>query len=165
MSNVPESIFRLPISKIEPIILGKIDLGIVNEKMFKAEKCCYCGNSLRLNYEITKDHLIPKSRGGTNNSLNIKKCCPACNLAKGSKYPEEFLIDFALKYSTKKGTIRYKYSHIKSYKKTLKNILYIVQYVRGHGTKLFNTESDFDLYVYFRKDYNPILTSITKMKL
>jgi Fe-S cluster assembly iron-binding protein IscA len=34
---------------------------------------------------ITKDHLIPKSKGGKNHISNYKTCCEVCNFEKGDK--------------------------------------------------------------------------------
>lgn len=35
----------------------------------------------------TRDHIIPKSRGGTNQEQNIRLICRACNIAKGNRMP------------------------------------------------------------------------------
>jgi hypothetical protein len=48
-------------------------------------KCVYCGDHKNL----TLDHLIPKSRGGKNDWLNLVTCCDPCNKKKGDKTPEE----------------------------------------------------------------------------
>lgn len=48
-------------------------------------KCCYCGKDKNL----TIDHLIPRSRGGTNTWTNLVTSCFRCNSNKGDKTPEE----------------------------------------------------------------------------
>jgi 5-methylcytosine-specific restriction endonuclease McrA len=48
-------------------------------------ECVYCGTKKHL----TLDHVIPKSRGGTNEWTNLVTCCFKCNLKKGNKTPEE----------------------------------------------------------------------------
>jgi len=60
--------------------------------------CFYCesefGTIVTLNGKKlikTKDHLIPKSRGGVTRDLNLRRCCQDCNVLKGNKNPEEFL--------------------------------------------------------------------------
>lgn len=37
------------------------------------------------------DHVIPKSRGGSDDLSNLVACCEQCNGQKGAKTPEEFL--------------------------------------------------------------------------
>jgi len=48
-------------------------------------KCVYCDS----NKNLTLDHLIPKSKGGKNDWLNLVTCCDSCNKRKGDKSPEE----------------------------------------------------------------------------
>lgn len=48
-------------------------------------QCVYCGSKK----ELTLDHVIPKSRGGTNEWTNLVACCSKCNLKKGNRTPEE----------------------------------------------------------------------------
>lgn len=36
-------------------------------------------------YELTEDHRIPLSRGGTDWIANIVPCCLSCNCSKGNK--------------------------------------------------------------------------------
>lgn len=46
--------------------------------------CYLCGKAMAPS-ETTLDHLIPRSRGGTNDFSNLKPCCYLCNSRKGSK--------------------------------------------------------------------------------
>lgn len=48
-------------------------------------QCVYCGSTKNL----TLDHIIPKSRGGNNDWLNLVTSCSKCNLKKGNRTPEE----------------------------------------------------------------------------
>lgn len=53
------------------------------------DRCSICGCSLdkttTLNdNSFTEDHVIPKSRGGTNATTNKRPCCRRCNLLKGN---------------------------------------------------------------------------------
>jgi len=41
---------------------------------------------------MTKDHIIPKSRGGTNHISNYQTMCGPCNQAKGNLIEEEIII-------------------------------------------------------------------------
>lgn len=47
--------------------------------------CQYCGAGKNL----TLDHLLPKSRGGETNWLNLVTACMHCNTRKGDRTPEE----------------------------------------------------------------------------
>jgi 5-methylcytosine-specific restriction endonuclease McrA len=49
--------------------------------------CYYCKNS---NSVLTKDHLIPLSRGGSDYIDNIVPACKSCNCSKGTKTEKEF---------------------------------------------------------------------------
>ena len=44
-------------------------------------KCAYCGDS----NELTADHIVPLSKGGTNNIANILPACKKCNSSKHAK--------------------------------------------------------------------------------
>jgi 5-methylcytosine-specific restriction endonuclease McrA len=48
-------------------------------------QCVYCDSKKQL----TLDHVIPKSRGGSNDWTNLVTCCFKCNLKKGNRTPEE----------------------------------------------------------------------------
>jgi 5-methylcytosine-specific restriction endonuclease McrA len=54
--------------------------------------CQYCGRHRReLGYResLTRDHVVPISRGGDNDWLNVVTACSRCNLRKGNRTPEE----------------------------------------------------------------------------
>lgn len=48
-------------------------------------QCVYCGSRR----ELTLDHVIPKSRGGSNSWTNLVTSCQKCNLKKADRTPEE----------------------------------------------------------------------------
>lgn len=48
-------------------------------------KCTYCGDTENL----TADHVVPLTRGGTNDSSNLTACCVPCNTKKGNRLVEE----------------------------------------------------------------------------
>jgi 5-methylcytosine-specific restriction endonuclease McrA len=48
------------------------------------ERCVYCGLPA-----ITVDHVIPRSRGGSDDEDNLVACCSECNGGKGDKTPSE----------------------------------------------------------------------------
>ena len=54
--------------------------------------CMYCGrhrSELRGRQFLTRDHVLPTSRGGENTWDNVVTSCSACNNRKGSRLPEE----------------------------------------------------------------------------
>lgn len=52
------------------------------------DKCCYCDS-----IPTTVEHLIPRSRGGTNHISNLRPSCHTCNHRKGDRTPSEWLGD------------------------------------------------------------------------
>ena len=54
--------------------------------------CMYCSRhrtELRGREFLTRDHIVPLSRGGDNNWSNVVTACSACNNRKGSRLPAE----------------------------------------------------------------------------
>jgi 5-methylcytosine-specific restriction endonuclease McrA len=49
-------------------------------------RCQYCGKTHKI---LTIDHILPKSRGGTDEWENLVTSCIECNNKKGNKTPEE----------------------------------------------------------------------------
>lgn len=65
-------------------------------------RCAYCRDPMtkrpkniarQIPSSVTIDHLIPKSRGGTNGLANLVLCCASCNMLKGNRMPIEFFFD------------------------------------------------------------------------
>ncbi|HJT55833.1 MAG TPA: HNH endonuclease [Ktedonobacteraceae bacterium] len=58
-------------------------------QQFKRQKgkCHYCHNKLA-KYHI--EHVVPVTRGGSNDMSNIVLACPPCNWRKGNKLPHEW---------------------------------------------------------------------------
>ncbi|MDB4905838.1 MAG: endonuclease [Gemmatimonadetes bacterium] len=55
-------------------------------------RCQYCGRhqlELRPREALTRDHLIPISRGGLNLWTNVVTACSPCNTRKGNRLPDE----------------------------------------------------------------------------
>jgi 5-methylcytosine-specific restriction endonuclease McrA len=55
-------------------------------------RCQYCGRHMtefKPREALTRDHLIPLSRGGTNDWTNVITACSPCNTRKGNRLPEE----------------------------------------------------------------------------
>lgn len=64
------------------------------KKLYKASvsfTCPYCLQQFPLS-EATKDHALPRNRGGQTTEENIVLCCAKCNHEKGALTPEEYII-------------------------------------------------------------------------
>lgn len=56
-------------------------------------RCCHCGKKISVGKDFTVEHIIPLSKGGTNNIENIVALCKTCNDAKSDKviHPSDYL--------------------------------------------------------------------------
>lgn len=54
-------------------------------------RCIYCG-ATPLTTELHIDHVIPKSRGGTDDTWNLATSCIPCNLSKSNSLPTEGIV-------------------------------------------------------------------------
>ena len=61
-----------------------------NRELFLRDEhlCMFCGQQFPDSL-LTRDHLMPLSRGGTDCWSNVVTACRGCNHAKGSRTPEE----------------------------------------------------------------------------
>jgi len=64
-------------------------------------RCVYCGNRMwvptihqpgRSGKMASVEHIVPKSKGGTNTADNLTCSCSACNTARGNLPHEDFMI-------------------------------------------------------------------------
>ncbi len=67
---------------------------VTNTFLFARDRysCQYCRRSadqFRERECLTRDHLVPLSRGGTNDWSNVTTSCSTCNTRKGDRLPEE----------------------------------------------------------------------------
>lgn len=46
-------------------------------------ECVYCGGTEAQGAHLTCDHLVPESKGGPTDELNLATCCDRCNSTKG----------------------------------------------------------------------------------
>ncbi len=53
------------------------------------KRCFYCGKNLKYR-QITLDHYIPKSKGGTKEVFNLVLSCRKCNRLKGNRIPRDY---------------------------------------------------------------------------
>lgn len=54
-------------------------------------KCAYCGKDISKRFE--RDHVLPLSRGGSDDISNIAMCCKSCNSSKNNKTLHEWQPD------------------------------------------------------------------------
>jgi 5-methylcytosine-specific restriction endonuclease McrA len=55
-------------------------------------RCQYCGRAsseLKPRHSLTRDHVTPLSRGGTNDWTNVVTACSPCNTRKSNNLPSE----------------------------------------------------------------------------
>lgn len=66
---------------------------LTNEHLFLRDghRCAYCGRrreELGPRERLTRDHLVPRSRGGLDVWLNVVTACSSCNHRKDDRSPE-----------------------------------------------------------------------------
>jgi 5-methylcytosine-specific restriction endonuclease McrA len=61
-----------------------------NPKLFSRDRhvCAYCGGHFVFD-ELTREHIVPVSRGGHDTWMNCITACRSCNGHKGNRLPEE----------------------------------------------------------------------------
>jgi HNH endonuclease len=63
---------------------------LTNRELFlrDAHLCMYCGKEHQASY-LTRDHVVPISRGGRDRWSNVVTACRHCNTRKGNRAPEQ----------------------------------------------------------------------------
>lgn len=63
---------------------------LTNQELFRRDRhlCAYCGLNLPT-HSLTRDHIIPVSRGGRDLWMNVVTACLPCNQHKSGRTPEE----------------------------------------------------------------------------
>jgi 5-methylcytosine-specific restriction endonuclease McrA len=63
---------------------------LTNPKLFSRDRClcAYCGGTFA-SEDLTREHLVPTSRGGDDSWMNCITACRGCNGHKGNRLPEE----------------------------------------------------------------------------
>jgi 5-methylcytosine-specific restriction endonuclease McrA len=63
---------------------------LTNPKLFSRDRhvCAYCAKAFAFD-DLTREHIVPVSRGGGDSWMNCITACRACNGHKGNRLPEE----------------------------------------------------------------------------
>ena len=63
---------------------------LTNPKLFARDRhvCAYCGGHFHCD-DLTREHVVPTSRGGQDSWMNCITACRGCNGHKGNRLPEE----------------------------------------------------------------------------
>ena len=74
---------------------------LTNTSLFRRDQhlCLYCGKSFEERH-LTRDHVIPLSKGGKDHWMNVVSACRRCNQFKGNKLLDETHLELlALPYT------------------------------------------------------------------
>ncbi|CAK7006499.1 CRISPR-associated endonuclease Cas9 [Saezia sanguinis] len=73
-------------------LINPFDLkpALTNEKLFIRDHnmCAYCGSQLSKEV-LTREHIIPTSKGGADHWMNVVTACRSCNHRKANRTPEQ----------------------------------------------------------------------------
>ena len=64
--------------------------GLTNSMLFARDRqlCAYCGKRFLIR-DLSRDHVVPVSRGGRDSWTNTVTACRSCNTRKGGRSPEQ----------------------------------------------------------------------------
>lgn len=70
---------------------NELPLGNQNHLLFKRDRytCAYCGNCYHAK-DLSRDHILPRSKGGRDTWMNCVTACRTCNRLKGNMLVEHF---------------------------------------------------------------------------
>ncbi len=90
LTGVRSRIDLQPIIATAGRIVSSFTPPLCNRTLFRRDdnRCLYCGLQYTRS-ELTRDHVIPSSRGGTDKWENVVAACRRCNWAKDNRTPEE----------------------------------------------------------------------------
>lgn len=90
LSGLRSRIDLQPIVALQGKIVARFSLPLSNRSLFRRDdhRCLYCGQQFT-RAQLTRDHVIPTSRGGQDRWENVVAACRRCNWAKDNRSPEE----------------------------------------------------------------------------
>lgn len=90
-SGLRSSVTLFPIVACDGSITGHaINPALTNSALFRRDDyfCMYCGNQFHES-ELTRDHVMPSSKGGKDVWTNVVASCQRCNHHKADRTPEQ----------------------------------------------------------------------------
>ncbi|MES9903130.1 MAG: HNH endonuclease [Sedimenticola sp.] len=94
-SSIEVSSILLTRARVQPRLWSEeYEPPLTNRALFARDGhiCLYCGESYP-SRELTRDHVIPSSRGGRDTWSNVVSSCRACNHRKGARTPNEWGVE------------------------------------------------------------------------
>ncbi len=90
ISGIRSRIDLQPIIALEGRVFGEFIPRLCNKTLFRRDdhRCIYCGGKF-IKSDLTRDHVLPISRGGRDRWENVVAACKRCNVYKGNRTPEE----------------------------------------------------------------------------
>ena len=90
LSGLRSKIVLQPIIATQGRIFDNFAPPLCNRTLFRRDdhRCLYCGHQ-KPRSELTRDHVMPTSRGGKDRWENVVAACKRCNWAKDNQTPEE----------------------------------------------------------------------------
>ena len=69
-------------------------VSLTNKTLFGRDKhiCAYCGGHFTAS-KLSRDHIVPVSKGGKDNWTNVVTACIKCNLKKSDKLLQDIAMD------------------------------------------------------------------------
>ena len=77
--------------RVATTVLPILNNAPARKLIYFTEKCFYCEKPMKKG-QVTKDHVLAKSLGGTNSKKNIVNCCKVCNTFKSNMTVEQFTL-------------------------------------------------------------------------
>lgn len=90
LSGIRSKIELQPIIAVQGRIVDHFVPPLCNRTLFRRDdhRCLYCGTR-KPRTDLTRDHVLPVSRGGTDKWENVVAACKRCNWTKDNNTPEE----------------------------------------------------------------------------
>lgn len=98
--------------------------------------CCYCMKEIIFKSDLTREHLVPVSHGGSNKKINKQPCCQSCNKDRGSKRLIDWIRELEQKHdSLPNGMIKSIYAN------RIQQCYYWILYIAQEGERLYRSQS------------------------